>query len=65
MKIEKTSYPGWSNHPCYRVSTRDSYMEICRWMYQNEVEHFMLSSGSGGYTFQVKSNKEWFALKWS
>ena len=32
---------------------------------RNKVEHFLLSSGIHGYTFQVKSNAEWFALKWS
>lgn len=64
MKIERTSYPGWGNYPSYLVRNYDDYMEICRWMYHNKVEHFLLSSGSAGYTFQVRENKEWFALKW-
>jgi hypothetical protein len=64
MKIEKTSYPGWNRHPAYHVPTRNDYMEITRWMYENEIEHFLLSSGSNGYTFQVKDKHAHFALKW-
>lgn len=64
MKVERTTYPGWGNHPSYRVKSLDDYIEICRWMYNNKVEHFLLSSGSGGYTFQVRDKKEWFMLKW-
>lgn len=64
LKVEPTSYPGWNNHPTYLVKSYDDYMEICHWMYRNKVEHFLLSSGSGGYTFQVRENKEWFTLKW-
>ncbi len=64
MKIESTSYPGWNNHPCYRVSTFKEWMELCQWMYKWKVEHFLLSSGSTGYTFQIRENHEWFVLKW-
>lgn len=64
MKVESTSYPGWSNHPAYRVSTFEDWLEICQWMHKNKVEHFLLSSGSSGYTFQVRDNKEWFMLRW-
>ncbi len=64
MKIERTSYPGWNNHPSYHVNSFTDYMEICQWMYKNEVEHFLLSSGSNGYTFQVRDKKEWFMLRW-
>ncbi len=64
MKVERTSYPGWTNHPAYLVRSFNDYMEIGRWMYRNKVEHFLLSSGPEGYTFQVRDNKEWFALKW-
>ena len=64
MKVKLTSYPGWGNHPTYHVGTFKDWEEICRWMYQCEVEHFLLSSGSHGYTFQVRNNKEWFQLRW-
>jgi hypothetical protein len=64
MKIESTSYPGWNNHPTYRVSTFSEWKELCFWMYKNKVEHFLLSSGSTGYIFQVKKNNEWFTLRW-
>ena len=64
MKIESTSYPGWNNYPTYRVSTFKDWQELCFWMYKNKVEHFLLSSGSTGYIFQVKENNEWFTLRW-
>lgn len=64
MKVEPTSYPGWNNHPCYRVENFQDWLDICAWMYKNKVEHFLLSSGSSGYTFQVRDRKEWFMLRW-
>jgi hypothetical protein len=64
MKIESTSYSGWNNYPTYRVGTFSDWQELCFWMYKNKVEHFLLSSGSTGYTFQVKENNEWFTLRW-
>lgn len=65
MKVEPTSYPGWAGHPTYLVRTSKDWEEVCLWMYKNKVEHFLLSSGSTGYTFQVRDRKEWFALRWS
>jgi hypothetical protein len=64
MKVERTSYPGWVGHPTYLVRTFRDWEEVCMWMYRNQVEHFLLSSGSAGYTFQVRDKKEWFELKW-
>jgi hypothetical protein len=64
MKVESVSYPGWGNHPSYRVPSYDDYIEISSWMYKFKVEHFLLSSGSTGYIFQVRKNRDWFALKW-
>lgn len=64
MKIEKTKYPGWDQHPVYRVGSFSDYQSIRDWMDQNIVEHFLLSSGGLGYTFQVKSKHDWFMLKW-
>ncbi len=65
MKVEPTSYPGWAGHPTYRVSNFQDWLDIVGWMIQNKVEYFLLSSGSGGYTFQVRDKKEWFMLRWS
>ena len=64
MKVEPTSYPGWNSHPVYQVRSSRDWIELCQWMYKNKVEHFLLSSGSTGYTFQVKENNEWFILRW-
>ena len=65
MKVLRWSYPGWNNYPVYVVKTYTDYDEITRWMRSNGVEHFLVSSGSTGYTFQVKHNHEWFALRWA
>lgn len=65
MKIKLRRTAEWVQHPIYTVSTFKDYEEITRWMRANGVEHFLLSSGFNGYTFQVKHNHEWFALRWS
>ena len=65
MKITKTTYSGWSRYPCYEVKTSDEFREISNWMYENQVDNFLLSSGSNGYIFQVKSKEDWFMLRWS
>ena len=64
MKVKRTNYPGWNNHPTYRVHTTQDWWEVCQWMYRNQVEHSLLSSGSNGYTFQVYDRQAWFDLKW-
>lgn len=64
MKIIKTTYPGWINHPVYKCKNSDDYDEVRAWMYQNNCDPFMLSSGSCGYVFQVRNNHEWFLMRW-
>lgn len=64
MKVEPTSYPGWAGHPTYLVRSFEDFIEISKWMFHNKVEHFLLSSGSNGYIFQVRKNVEWFMLRW-
>jgi hypothetical protein len=59
-----------SNHwgttfPFYHCSTYKEYKEICHWMLNNDVEHFLWASGSTGYMFDVRTNIEWFELRWS
>lgn len=63
-KVEKTSYPGWNNFPVYQCAKTEDWREVSSWMYENESDHFLLSSGSSGYVFQVRANHEWFALRW-
>lgn len=66
MKLTKTTYPGWNRYPVYEVYNRDDYIEIDRWMAQNECDSFLLSSGgTEHYIFQVRNNHEWFILRWS
>ena len=62
---ERSSYPGWNNHPVYRCKTTDAWYEVSSWCRENEVETFLLSSGSTGYEFQVRTFHAWFVLRWS
>ena len=63
-KVQKTSYPGWNQHPVYCCRKTDDWREISSWMYKNDTDPFLLSSGSGGYVFQVRKNYHWFLLRW-
>ena len=62
--VERSGYSGWNDYPVYKVRSFENWKDICAWCYRNKVEYFLLSSGIQGYTFQVKSNHEWFALRW-
>jgi hypothetical protein len=62
--VERSGYSGWNDYPVYRVRSFQDWLDLIGWMKENHVEHFLLSSGYGGYVFQVKSNAEWFALRW-
>lgn len=64
MKVESYRYPGWPDHPSYIVGTYKEYIEITDWMYKNKIDQFLLSSSSTGYIFQVRTNHEWFLLRW-
>jgi len=63
MKVERTTFPGWSDHPLYRVKTQADYRTIGQWMCENECDDFLVSSGSYGYVFQVRKNHDWFLLR--
>ena len=64
--IRRSSYPGWNEiYPVFHARTYAEYQEVGQWMADNRVEAFLLQSGSSGYTFQVRSNIEWFLLRWS
>lgn len=63
MKVTRTSYPGWNNYPVYHAPY-ETYQKVDAWMRSNGVDSFLLQSGSMGYVFQVKSNHEWFVLRW-
>jgi len=57
--------PWGTPHPLYYCPTFNNFTEVRRWMAANSVEHFLWSTGSGGYTFDVRTNVEWFELKWA
>lgn len=64
MKIERIGFSGWNDYPVYYCRQHRDYEEISKWMSMNKVEKFLISSGSNGYKFQVKTNHEWFVLRW-
>lgn len=49
---------------CYTVRYLWEFDQIRNWMYRNDVDYLHVSSGPEGYGFQVKSNIDWFNLKW-
>lgn len=63
--VKTTHYPGWFNHPVYECKNSDDYNIVRAWMYQTNCDPFLLSSGAGGYVFQVRNNHEWFIMRWS
>jgi hypothetical protein len=62
--ITRTRFAGWNDYPVYHARTYAEYQAVGQWMAENQVKKFLVSSGGSGYTFQVKSNIEWFMLKW-
>lgn len=65
MKVVKSSFPGWNNFPVYTCERTDDWFEVSKWLDKNGCDHFLLSSGSNGYTFQVRKNYDWFLLRWA
>jgi hypothetical protein len=63
--VERSSYPGWNNYPVYCCTTTNNWYEVSSWCHESGVETFLLSSGSNGYTFQVRSLHPLFVLRWS
>ena len=49
---------------CFAVRNTQDFDQLRRWMNENNVDHWHISSGPQGIGFQVKSNVEWFILKW-
>lgn len=63
MEVKKITEKYGYGPNCYSVKASD-IAEIAKWMHENGVGYWHVSSGPEGYGFQVTSNKEWFALKW-
>jgi hypothetical protein len=49
----------------YFVNTFSEFLDIMSWMIQNDVGYLHETSSSHGYGFSIKSNIEWFLLKWT
>lgn len=64
MTVKRSEYPGWDNYPVYYCKEYMIYKEIFYWMWKNEVDFEVLTTGTYGYKFQVKSRHDWFVLRW-
>lgn len=62
MKIELVERSGYGPN-CYLVQ-HQHWNEILHWLYQNDVDYWQVSSSHMGIGFQIKSNIDWFNLKW-
>jgi hypothetical protein len=63
MKIELIEKQGYG--PNAYLIQHQHWTEMTRWLYQNDVDYWQLSSSPWGIGFQVKGdNIEWFNLKW-
>jgi hypothetical protein len=49
----------------YFVKDWQEFSVIMSWMIQNDVRFLHETSSSHGYGFSIKSNIEWFLLKWA
>lgn len=67
MKVEDYPYGVWGPR-CYLVRDRTDLQEVCAWMLANHIDHWLVSSGYGGYVFQIRSDDEvllaLFKLRW-
>jgi len=63
IKVTHVPYYGYGKD-YYRVISHTEYNTISAWMRQNDVKYELQSSGSNGFGFTVKSNLEWFVLRW-
>ena len=48
----------------YFVRTWCEFDEIMRWMHKNKVGYLHESSSPHGIGFSLRSNAEWFLLRW-
>ena len=48
----------------YFVKTWTEFLEINKWMYKNKVDYLHESSSQHGYGFSIRTNLEWFILRW-
>jgi hypothetical protein len=62
MKLTDNRWGGYGPN-CYIID-HESWHEMIRWLRQHEVEYWQVSSSHVGIGFQIKSNIEWFNLKW-
>jgi hypothetical protein len=48
----------------YFVKDFQEFLDIMGWMMKNDVGYLHESSSIHGYGFSIKSNIEWFKLRW-
>lgn len=66
MAVTVRPYP-WGNWgpECYSVTSNHDFDQICRWMQDNDVRYWQVSSGNGHIVFQLKSDPLLFRLTWT
>lgn len=62
MKIELIEHQGYGKNS-YLIEHKH-WPEMNRWLRQNEVDHWQLSSSAWGIGFQIRDKIEWFNLRW-
>jgi hypothetical protein len=63
VKVTHVPYYGYGEN-YYRVTSHTDYNTVSWWMREHDVKYELQTSGSNGYGFTVKSNLEWFMLRW-
>ena len=63
VKVTHIPYYGYGKD-YYHVTSHTDYNTVSWWMRENGVEYELVASGSNGYGFTVKTNVDWFRLKW-
>ena len=67
MTVETYRYRSYNGpDPVRRCRYTADWHEVSQWMWANDVEFCLLSSGGEvGYVFVVESRRDWFLLRWS
>lgn len=64
VKVTRTKYPGWDQHPAYYVKNGQDFNCVDKWMREQKISNFLLASGTHGYVFQVRNDAALFELRW-
>ena len=63
VKVTHIPYYGYGKD-YYHVTSDTDYNTVSLWMRRNDVKYELQTTGSNVFGFTVKSNLEWFVLRW-